>query len=831
MKIKNLGEVILAIKSHLEEYLNEQGIETGKGNFNCIFPDHEDKHPSCHLYKKSNGDHRGYCFSCGKSFDLIDACIILEGKPKTGKEWATETIKYLADKYGEEIQIEELTEEDTYEINTYAAYKAAAGLLQTHFNGEEKQQSLKKEVERRGWTEETLREHTIGGILDYNEFINKLREQGFSITFLREIDLAKKELFGPNNLIFTWKDEHGRPVGFTARNLNYEEEIKEAKEGTTKPRKYNNIRTTGLKCNIFRKNSRLYGIDTALKTAPPLWIFEGQADVITAKSAGLMNCVCFSGGNLSEDQIHLVKKLGIYKIIICTDGDRAGREKLQSILDQKLSGHKDIDVKVVILPEGEDPDSFIRKNGIDAFRKLNQWTAFEWRLNQFSEGDDPVDICKAMIQFVASEASPVRREQLCRTLADRIDFPLKTIQDELAIILDSKAYEASRERDTIITKLIHELRSSPTDADEVIRAAQTDLIDLSIKFKGDSFGIDDCLQAVIDQKQEEESKTNKYEGFSLGDDLRPLEDNLQGDWTKDVCMFIGGKPSHGKSALMSKIAYEVATRNEDTIVIYHSIDDTRTQIIPRLVCIAEGSKKLSLNQTRSPSYWGSKPQIDYKELIQRRNTGYSKVIELVKQGRLIVKDVTNGKSMSFIEGLLQYHKSRSSKVLYILDNFHKLDWFSHVKDERVRWKKTSERMKELIEKHHTALFATVEYPKIPPGQKPNDNNISECVQILYDANFTIHLYSELADMPDQCSTFHTDLNYRGETTLLPRVEAIIGKNKIASTKNGFFLDFWPEASDYRYIDLLTVIKEQQEAKQVRNQERNSDPLEHLMMKE
>ena len=241
MKIKNLGEVILAIKSHLEEYLNEQGIETKKGNFNCIHPEHKDEHPSCHLYKKDNGDHKGYCFSCGKGFDIVDACSILEGKPRTGKGWATETIKYLADKYGEEIQIEELTEEDTYEINTYAAYKAAAELLQTHFNGEERQQPIKKEIARRQWNEEILREYNIGCVLDYNEFINKLKEQGFSITFLREIDIARKDIFNIDNLIFTWKDEHGRPVGFTARNLNYEEEVRVAKEGTQKPRKYNNI--------------------------------------------------------------------------------------------------------------------------------------------------------------------------------------------------------------------------------------------------------------------------------------------------------------------------------------------------------------------------------------------------------------------------------------------------------------------------------------------------------------------------------------------------------------------------------------------------------------
>jgi DNA primase catalytic core len=820
LRIKNLGETILQLKPRLPDYLTEQGIDITQ-NFSCLHPQHEDKNPSCRLFSEG-ADHRAWCFSCNRGFDILDACCILEDKPREGKAWVLHTVKYLADKYEIPLDIGELTEEDEYEINTYRAYKIAAGLLRTNFNGEERQQEVKQEVARRQWTEETLRTHSVGGIFDYQEYITRLRKHGFTVTFLREIDLARQDIFNSDSLIFTWKDEYGRPVGFTARNLKFEEEMK--KPGGRKPKKYNNIKTTGLKCNIFRKNSRLFGIDSALNSISSLWIFEGQADVITAKQAGLPNCAAFGGNILSEDQVHLVKKLGIYKIILCLDNDKAGNDKLTSILENKLSGHKDIDVKIVMLPTGEDPDSFIRTNGLEKFEKLAKWSAFEWRLNRFSEDDDPEDICSKMVPIISSEPSPLRREKLCKALSNRVDYSLQAIQDELAIILDAKAYEASRERDTVLDKLQYDLRINPSAAAETLRSAGIELTELDIKYNSDAFSNDDFLQYVQDQKRDQENKTGEYEGFRMGDDLRPLVDVFEADWTRDVVLWVGGKPGTGKSALLSKIAYEVATHNKDTTVIIHSIDDTREKVVPRLVTIAEGSKSLAMCHVGNPKYWTSQKGISEENLYRMREVGYSQVLQLARDSRLLVKDVSNGKSMSYVESLISYHSKRSEKVLYILDNFHKLDWLSHETNERVRWKKISQKVKELAEYYHVSIMATVEYPKIPSGIKPNDNNIGESNQLLYDANFTLHLYNEMADVPDSFSICHQGLNARGENIFLPRVEAIIGKSKISSVRGSFFLDFWPDSSDYRWVDQATVIRDQQSMKQ----EGSEDPFKGVL---
>jgi len=728
----------------------------------------------------------------------------------------TDTIKYLCDKYEIKLEVEELTQDDLYELDTYRAYKAAADLLWVDFNGEQVQQAAKAEVARRGWTKETLQKYNIGAIFDYNDFINNLRNQGFQLQFLREIDLTRRNLFSSDNLIFTWRDEYGRPIGFSSRNLKYEEQKKQADADATlaKPHKYDALKTTGQKCNIFQKNSRLYGLDTALPHCPPLWIFEGQSDVITAKQAGLLNCACHSGGILSEDQIILIKQKGVYEIILCPDGDEPGQKTLKKVLDERFAGHKDLDVKIVVLPRDEDPDSFIRKFGLDEFLKLSRWTAFEWRMNCFDENATPEEICKAMIPLIATEPSSVRRESLCRTLSERTDFPIQTIREDVRVLLDAKAFQVSKERETIIEKLTYSLRERPDSAEEIVRDTYTDLVNLSIKYNKDSFGADDFIQAIESQREKEETKPDTYEGFQLGEDLRFLQDNLPGDWTKDVFMVLGGRPNCGKSALFSKIAYSVAEYNEDVTVILHTIDDTRAQVTPRLVTIAEGTKSLAMAHVMNPRYW-SRQNIPLAPLIpEMRRIGYERLLNLVRTKRLIVKDVNNGESMSYIESLIAYH-SANGKVLYMLDNFHKLMWFENVKDARIRWQLTSQQMKKFAERYHVSIFSTVEYPKLTPGTRPNDSNIGETNQISYDANFSAHIYNDVTDLPDSFTVCHRGMNARNEQIYLPRIEVIIGKNKIASTKNTFFLNFYPDSSDYNCVPQSTVLREQAEMKKIR----------------
>lgn len=803
MAIQNFEETINRLKPYLPEYLTEiLGIDPSS-TFSCPFPDHNDETPSASIVGLQTESPRVHCFSCGRTLDIFDACCLLEKKPAVGQGWIDETLKYLADKYSVDVQMTELTPEQIYKLDTYRAYRVAADLLQPIMEGEFKRASLERK-----WDTTVMSENGVGTIRHYSDFRKALRQTGFTVKFLDEIDLGRRDIFSPDNMVFTWRDEKGRPIGFTSRNLKYEQEKEEARKSGKKSnaRKYNNQKTTGLKCNIFRKGSRLYGIDVALKATPPLYIFEGQADVITARQHGLLNCVAIAGSAISEDHIHLLKRLSITEVILCLDADPTGKEKLPITLS-KFAGHRDIDLKVLELPEGEDPDSFIRSSGIAAFKTLPVYSAFEYRLNQFSEDDLPEDICSQMIPFIVNEPSAVKRDSLCKHLSKTTGVALRAITEDLYAIINQKARERSEVRRGVIERCTWELNKNPQDAEQILLQAKTELQNFDRQHNDDTLSSESFIQSINLQKKEEEESTRQA-GLSLGPEFSELREWLRGEW-RGTFWLVGGKEHTGKTAILCKLAYQIATNNENVTVIYHSIDDSFVQMFPRFVCVAYGDRRLTINQVKDPKYWD--PRVE--NLTLRREVGYQKVLDLAYNNKLIVKDGNSGSSLSYSENLIQYHQEKNpdSQIVYILDNFHKSTDFPG-KEERIRNKQLSCAMKDMSTRLQVPVICSVEYTKLAPGIKPTKHNILETGQLAYDANICMHLYSELTDTPNNFSVYHTGLDWRGEKVILPRVEVLVDKNKISGKKGFLYFDFWPESSDYIPVDRKTVSTESELAK-------------------
>lgn len=804
---------INTIKPYLSQYLEEQGIDISK-KFTCPFPDHTDSTPSANIVGKDTDSPRIYCHGCGRSADIFDTVQLIEKKPNIGREWIEDTLKYLAARYQVEVITKDLTDEEIYELDTYRAYRAAAELVSSINTDPKKHKLFLEHLKFRGWTTESLEQLDVGTVTSYSNFRESLKSQGFSASFLDEIDLGRKDIFNEENMIFVWKDSRSRPIGFTSRNLKF------SKNGNQP--KYNNQRTTGLKCNIFKKGSRLYGIDTAVKAGSPLYIFEGQADAITAKHHGLLNCVALAGSALRNDHVFLLKELGIYDIVLCLDGDDTGRKKLVEILEERFAGHKEMKVSVVIMPDGEDPDSYIRKEGIDGFRQLAHWSAFEWRLLQYDlDKEDPYDVCRQMIPFIVNETSPIAREGLCNKLASQTGVKLNAIRQELSALLDARQLVKSRERQNVLDRTIHELKQCPSDAELILQKGQSNLRELSKKHDSDNLSIEDCIKDLDEQKAREEEDDSPNVGFELGKDLRELQDKLRGTWSSDVFMCFGGKPNVGKSAILSKIAYSIAVNNPDVCVIYHTIDDTRNQLSPRFVAIAEGTHGLSINMVRQPKLWHK--LIGDNSILEKRDKGYNIVRQLVQDGRLIIKDINHGASLPFAENLISYYQDKypERRVVYVLDNVHKLRDFAG-KDERVKYKEISQACKDISLRYHICFMSSVEYTKLAPGIKPTNYNIAETGQIEYDANFIAHLYSEVNDIPDACTVFHKGIDWRGKESLLPRVEIIIGKNKITDDKGSIFLDFYPASSDYRQVDQNTVVEDSKAVRDAKKYNKDVD---------
>lgn len=795
MNVQNYEEVVEALQPRLADYLQEKGILEEKGkNFHCLSPVHEDNNPSMGIAGSGKVVH---CFGCGYTANIFQVCALLENKPSSGPQFIPENLKYLADKY--QIKLVEgapMTEEQVYEMDTYKAYRTAADLI---VNGPISA-VFSQAIAERGWTPEICREFGVGCISDYNTFRKQLRSLGFTAGFLDDVDLSRKDVFGEDRMVFTIRDEKGTPVGFSSRNLSYTDD---KKNGT----KYVNQRSTGVKCNIYRKSERLYGFDRVLKLdnkkQKKVYIFEGYADVITAAAHGLNNCVALGGTVLTADQVHLLKDYGYYHVVLCLDGDTAGQERVAKLLDTTLGGHKDLNVSVIVIPSGKDPDQFIREETITKFSKLKEWTAFEWRLSQFEDEADSQFVCDAMIPLIVNESSYVAKEKMCEVLAKTTGITLKTIQQELDRQQDAKSHEQARERQNVIDQLMITCQRDPTAAEDALQTAENALFDLSKKYEEDSFSEDSCLAKIRRFKEAEEAKDGSFTGFLLGPDLDYIESALCGDWRKDVWFVIGGKPNSGKTSLMCKMIFEIARHPENNAcVIYHTVDDTTQQVLPKFVCVAEGSHHLLLNQVMDPNYHKNNIADEHIRdmLVEKRETGYTAIQQLISDGRLVIKDANDGITLAYADRLIRYYKNKypDRNIVYVLDNFHKLESTGGKQEERVVFKNFSKGMKRLVTKWHILGISTVEYRKTLRASKAGNEDISETIQIEYDSNLIAHVHNELHEEKGKATHVHYD-TIDGEQKRLPRIEFDISKNKVTAFKETIWLDFWPSSSDFKCV--------------------------------
>ena len=792
MKINNYEDIKDELREFLSDYLASQGFDN-LTNFHCIHPDHNDGNPSCGVLADRTHFH---CLGCGITGDIFDAVHFLEGKPIGGMGFITDNLLYLGELFNVPIELAELSDEDAFKINTYNAYKKTAEIVSDFSVLRE---DIEAEVEKRGWNQETLAK-TQTGYATVSEIQQRLTQMGYDPQFLNDIQLDRTDIFDNGRLVFTITDHHGRPVGFAARNLQYE-------QNKDNP-KYVNFSTSG-KFDIYQKGKRLFNLHNAIpaiRKGEPLYIFEGYTDVLTAVNAGLTNCCAVGGTGLTEDHVLLLRELGIHHVVLCFDGDEPGQTRVQKVLDTRFSGHKDINVKIMVVPNGDDPDNYIRENGREAFHQLAHRTAFEWRLLRFATDVDPEEICKLMIPLIVGEPSHITQEKMCGTLSEVTGVSINAIQAELTRLTDDKQRSIAQERDVILDKLNRQLKFSGSDAVSILSETLTSLHELSLKHNADNLSQEACIRLLDEQREYEEARSNEFQGFRLGDDLKALEEALSGEWKKDVLCLFGGKANSGKTSLLAKMAVEIARIPENNAcVIFHTIDDTAQQFLPKWVCIAERigltepKPVLRINEVRFPNYYA---ETDFgAQLKGKRAIGYDQIRKLMSMGRLILKDANDGNSIASAETMIRYYKEKypDRNIVYILDNLHKLRDNQNNSDERVRFRTISERVKNLATRHHITILSTVEYTKLAPGVRPTNYNIAETVQLEYDANLAVHLYNEVHDMGEQYAAnqgmTHTDEQY-GKQKLLPVIEMSIGKNKISDFKNKLYFRFFPASSDF-----------------------------------
>jgi DNA primase len=321
-------------------------------------PFHGEKTPS---FTVDEGKGLFHCFGCGVGGDVFSFIMKIENRS------FPEAVKFLAGKLNIPIPereknpaeiARELQAREIYTANELAAKFFQSCLLNTEYG-----KTGVKYLADRGITREIIDSFALGmAPPDYNKLHLALEKKGVSTETMVRAGLANKRDSGGiydrfrGRIMIPIRDVRGRVVGFTGRVLS-----KEAKEA-----KYMNTGET----EWFSKRNILFGLDAALKSIKEhkqVILVEGHMDAISLHAAGINWAVAAMGTAFTEQHARLIKQLSP-EVVFSFDSDKAGIEA--AIRAVPIALHADLKNKVMQVPEGKDPDDFVRKHGKDAYIKL-----------------------------------------------------------------------------------------------------------------------------------------------------------------------------------------------------------------------------------------------------------------------------------------------------------------------------------------------------------------------------------------------------------------------------------------------------------------------------
>ncbi len=348
-----------------------------------LCPFHSDKTPSFYVSPSKN---ICKCFACGEGGSTVHFIM------KHEQLSYYEALKYLAKKYNIEVQEKELTEdqknaynerESLFILNDYAR-NYFANTLHTHSEGKTVGLSYFKE---RGFRDDIIKKFQLGYSLEQRDaFTQDAQKGGFRKEYLIKTGLT---IEGENYMVDRFRGRVMFPVHtLSGKVVAFGGRILKKAENTGK---YVNSPES----DIYHKSDQLYGIyfaKQAITKADCCYLVEGYTDVISMHQAGLENVVASSGTALTFGQIKLIHRFTT-NITVLYDGDAAGIKAALRGIDLLLE--EGMNIKVVLLPDGEDPDSFARKQNAESLQNYIKqhevdFIRFKTQLLLDEAGEDPI---------------------------------------------------------------------------------------------------------------------------------------------------------------------------------------------------------------------------------------------------------------------------------------------------------------------------------------------------------------------------------------------------------------------------------------------------------
>jgi len=399
-----------------------------------LCPFHNEKTPSFTV-SPAKGIYK--CFGCGKAGNAVN--FVMEHEHYTYPE----ALKFLAKKYNIEIEEEEQTPEQLEAQNEKESLFAISDFARKFFSQQLIETEEGKSVGLSYFKNRDLREHTItlfqlGYSPDaWDPFTRHAQQSGFKTEYLVKSGLTIEkggshfDRFSAR-VIFPIHNLSGRIIGFGGRILKSDE----------KKAKYINSPES----EIYNKSQALYGIyfaKTAIIKKDFCYLVEGYTDVISLFQAGFENVVASSGTSLTVDQIRLIKRYTA-NITILYDGDEAGIKASFRGIDMILE--QGMNVKIVMFPDGEDPDSFVRSHRsleVEEFLtgQARDFIQFKTAILLKDVDNDPIKragMIREIVQSVSSIPDQIIRSVYIRECSEMMEVGEQTLTNELNKILRKK---------------------------------------------------------------------------------------------------------------------------------------------------------------------------------------------------------------------------------------------------------------------------------------------------------------------------------------------------------------------------------------------------------
>jgi DNA primase len=393
-----------------------------------LCPFHDERTPSFSVDPAKKLYH---CFGCGEGGDAITFMRQTEALD------FPEAVELLAERYN--VRVERIEDDPRVEARRkrkerlYALLDRTARFYASYLWESAEAAKAREYLGQRGFSEEVLREFRVGySPSAWDRVTLAARRDGFGQEELLAAGLAQQGRGGGvydrfrGRIMFPLADSRGRVLGFGARAM-----------GEGRGPKYLNTSEN----DVYHKGSQLFGIDHAKPHAAKagrVVVVEGYTDVLALHQAGLREAVAIMGTALTQEQLALLSQ-SARRVLLALDADRAGQAAM--LRAARAAGDRDVELRVVAMPEGKDPADLVAEEGADGFalRLEAAVSVLEFQVARVladADLDTPAGRDRAFEEarplIAATPERSAMRDELVRQVADRLDVPVTYVTTQMS---------------------------------------------------------------------------------------------------------------------------------------------------------------------------------------------------------------------------------------------------------------------------------------------------------------------------------------------------------------------------------------------------------------